>query len=111
MPPLQYGLDSGIGRATLICGWLFGVLTLVCICLVMWVRMHHGLKLDDCMLVAATIISFALLSQTTWAIVDEGQGQHVENESQNQVQIVVKVLFPTHIEVNLIDSVAVSMDQ
>lgn len=93
MAPIQYGSSSDIGRATLICGWLFGSLAILSVCLAMWIRLkmqgHCGL--DDIILWITTIISVALLIQTTWAIVDKGQGQHIENESRSGTILVIKV--------------------
>ena len=95
MPPIQQGPSSDIGRATLISGWLLATLTSIGLGLSIWAKLSAmvGVGLDDIFLVVATIISLALLIQTTWAIVDEGQGQHVEAESQSDIAIVAKVQF------------------
>ena len=95
MPPIQLRPSSDIGRATLISGWLLAILALIGLGLSIWAKhlKHLPTGLDDVFLVSATIISLALLIQTTWAIIDEGQGQHMETESQLEIAMVAKVRF------------------
>lgn len=95
MPSLQHEVGSHIGRATLISGWLFAALSFIVVSLYLWVRVHllRHRGLDDFLIVVATAISFALLIQTTWATVHEGQGRHVQDESPTEIAMVVKVCF------------------
>lgn len=95
MPPSEHGVGSEIGRATLICGWLFAAFSLLSVFISLrdYYQRNRVLGYDHCMLVVATAMSLALLIQTTWAIVVEGQGRHVQDESAKEIVMVVKVRF------------------
>lgn len=110
MSSSRSGKEPEIGRATLICGWLFGILSLISVSLCFWARRqhmqhcgeHNPLGVDNYLLVVATIVSFALLVQITWAVVDEGQGQHIRDESPTEITMVIKVYFLLPIPTQLI---------
>ena len=92
MAPIPYDTNAGIGTATLVCGWVFGALALVFLSLYLFVRWRkQELGLEACLLVVATIISIALTIQTNWAVADEGEGNHVEDEFLTEVVLVAKV--------------------
>ena len=100
MPPIPSGSEFNIGRATLICGWTLAAIALDFLLITMWashVRFGH-LRLDEYMQVVATVISLALLIQSTWAVIEEGQGQHIQAETTNQLLMVSKVCLPPSLQ-------------
>ncbi|KAI1739393.1 hypothetical protein F4680DRAFT_146047 [Xylaria scruposa] len=52
--------------------------------------LHH---LDDILLYLSFLLSLALMSVTTWAVVVEGQGRHQSDESRSQFELVAKSLL------------------
>jgi hypothetical protein len=85
---------SNIARTTLICSWLFAALATMSI--IIQVLSIHARKarigIDDYLLFTAYLVSVLLVGQTTWAVVDEGQGMHESDLSHhNQFGIVAKV--------------------
>lgn len=70
--------NSDIARTTLICSWRFVALATISIIIqgpsIHQRRAHVGI--DDWLLSTAYLVSVLLVSQTTWAVVDEGQGMH-----------------------------------
>ena len=85
--------STGIGTATLVCGWLFGLLALVTIILMIWSRRikRTALGTEDYILIVATGISIVLTAQTSWAVASEGQGSHIQSEPPSEVGMVAKV--------------------
>ena len=47
--------------------------------------------LDDYILMLSFLITVVLVVQTTWAIVDEGQGKHIDKESRTEFAKVAHV--------------------
>lgn len=94
MAPLEYDSSSNIGNITLIGGWISGGFAIVFLGLVIISRLisnrHFGL--DDFLLGFATLIALVLAGQTTWAVLDEGQGQSEKEETVIQAMMVIKVL-------------------
>ena len=86
-----------MGRTTIICSWIFTVFAILAMGLMPPARriQNRKLGLDDYMIIIAFVITLVLVAQTTWAILDEGQGNHVENETRTQLAMVASVR--THI--------------
>ena len=60
--------------------------------LVLWYRRIKGhFGLDDCLTVLALAAAIALLAQTTWAIVDEGQDHHEVEVPKTKFTLIVRV--------------------
>lgn len=78
---------------TVVCCWLFTTLALSAVGIQLYVcsyiRRHVGI--DDICLFSATIIAVILVIQTTWAVVDDGQGMHANGDSSNKLRLVAKV--------------------
>lgn len=90
--------NSGIARTTLICSWLFaGLATTSIIIQVLNVRKRsdgggRGFGIDDYLLFTAYLASVLLVAQTTWAVVDQGQGVHESDLSHHsEFGVVAKV--------------------
>ena len=66
MAPISYEVDPGIGRSTLICGWVFGVVAFVCVGISVWDQVFEKARfgIKDCLDIAAFVISIALTIQT-----------------------------------------------
>ncbi|KAI9706746.1 MAG: hypothetical protein M1820_004716 [Bogoriella megaspora] len=81
---------------TLVLSWTFAFLatifTIGLIC-----SRHLGrlpvTRFDDLLFFAAYICSLALVSVTTWAISQEGQGEHIDNVTQSEAAWIAKSLF------------------
>ena len=79
-----------IAVITLICGWTFLAIALILVAFVLWFR-RQELRLDDCLTFLALATSIALIVQTTWAIVDEGQDDHEVELSKTKFALVLRV--------------------
>ena len=91
MPPLDLVDTSDIGRRTIICTWTFTTLATFFILPLGYRVKCNGLGLDDGLLLVAFCITILLVTQTTWAILDEGQGKHVGEESRTQLALLARV--------------------
>ena len=83
-----------LGRTTIVCSWTFTALATLGVCAQLSEIRHHGLgyvKLDDYLIIISFMIALILVSQTTWAILDEGQGKHAEGKSRTQLAMIAKV--------------------
>lgn len=82
-----------VGSLTIVLGWTLTALALLSVILYTWSRtlnrnLFHGF--DDIILFVSVLLSLALMSATTWAVVIEGQGQHQSAESHSQFELVAK---------------------
>lgn len=91
-----------IGLITIICGWTFLVIALIGVSLMLWTRQMRNLRfgLDDCLTILALAMAIALVAQTTWAIVDEGQANHEAEVPKTKIALVVRVC-PFHLALSL----------
>ena len=58
---------------------------------------------DDCTFILASLMTVILVVQTTWAILDEGQGNHINQDSRTQLAkiahvSVVNAFSPPHLK-------------
>ncbi|KAI0183083.1 hypothetical protein EV127DRAFT_447991 [Xylaria flabelliformis] len=87
---------TSVGWLTIILGWVLTALALLSVILYIWSRgvdrtpPHH---LDDILLYLSFLLSLALMSVTTWAVVVEGQGRHQSDESRSQFELAAKSLL------------------
>ncbi|KAF4636795.1 hypothetical protein G7Y89_g1277 [Cudoniella acicularis] len=84
-----------IALITIICGWTLTGINVVAVSLLLWAKRTNKLKtrLDEYLTLLALATSFALVAQTTWAIVDEGMDNHEANISSTKFPLVVKSLL------------------
>ena len=82
-----------IALITIACGWAFVGIALLGVSVLIWARhlKKIGLGLDDYLTIVALATSIALIAQTTWAIVDEGQDDHEAEVSRTKFALVVRV--------------------
>ena len=89
-----------IALITIACGWTFLVIAMLGVSLLLWSRRisNAGIALDDYLTMLALATTVALIAQTTWAIVDEGQDSHEVEISSTKFGLVVRVgLFNLHL--------------
>ena len=67
-------------------------IALLSVSLLLWARrIRRHLGLDDYLTLLALATTVALIAQTTWAIVDEGQDKHEAEVSKEKIGLVVRV--------------------
>ena len=90
-PESQGGPD--IALITIVSSWTFLVIALLGVSLLIWSRRKKkmGLGLDAYLTTLALATTIALIAQTTWAIVDEGQDNHEAEISRTKFALVVRV--------------------
>ena len=87
--PIPYdGRD--LGRTTIVCSWIFTALAGVAVW-AQFVKARRFMQTDDFLIFGAFVIALVLVAQTTWAILDEGQGEHVIDESQTHLALIARV--------------------
>ena len=93
MLPSESQEGPNIALITIICSWIFLFLALLCVILFFWSRriVRNSLGLDGYLIILALMTTIALIAQTTWAIVDEGQDQHQAELSNKKLTVVVRV--------------------
>ena len=82
-----------IALITIACSWTFLVIALFGVILLLWVRRIQKLRLgpDDYVIIIAFAATVALIAQTTWAIVDEGEDDHEAAIQRTKFSLVVRV--------------------
>ena len=90
-PDSQSG--PNIALITIACGWTFVGIALLAVSLIIWARRIQKLRLglDDYLTILALATTIALVAQTTWAIVCEGQDNHEAEVSSSKFELVVRV--------------------
>ena len=81
-----------MGHTTIVCSWTLAALA--CVGMYLVHRAHRSNNnpygLDDYALIIAFFITTLLVAQTTWAIIDEGQGSHIKDVSPTQLGMVAR---------------------
>ena len=92
IPPESQG-GPNVARITIICSWTFLAIAFLGACLLVWARriQKRRLGLDDYLTLLALATTVALIVQTTWAIVDEGQDNHEAEVSKTKFALLVRV--------------------
>lgn len=82
-----------IALITIACGWTFVGIALLGVSLLIWSRRIKkiGLGLDGYLTTLALLTTMALMVQTTWAIVVEGQDNHEAEVKGTKFTLVVRV--------------------
>lgn len=93
MSPATNPTLSGVARNTIVLTYVFLFLALILAVDHIYYRRRKRISFrwDDIITLFAFILSLALVGQITWAVIDEGQGQHVSNVTKNHFDIMVKV--------------------
>ena len=82
-----------LARTTIVLSWLFvGLACLAIVAILYWARMNRsGFHSGDGCVCAALIIGILLVSQTTWAILDEKGGRHQRDMMEQEIAAIAKV--------------------
>jgi glucan phosphoethanolaminetransferase (alkaline phosphatase superfamily) len=90
---------TSLAKTTIIVSWLLvGLAFISTIAQLIWLRVsRRRFSVVDFCLCVALVIGSALVSQTTWAMVDEGAGKHQYDIKKGNVAAVAKVIDPTTI--------------
>ena len=95
-----------IALVTIACSWTFLIIALLSVSLLLWDRRIRKLRLDadDYVIILAFAATVALIAQTTWAIVDEGQDDHEAAIQKTKIALIVRVgLFRRWSQISCID--------
>jgi len=94
MPQLR---GSGVALATIVCSYIFTGLASLSIFIHVSKRFQllHRAALEDYLILLAFMFALALVGQTTWAVFDEGQGQHMSKVTPGHFEIIAKVRSTT----------------
>ncbi|KAK8135160.1 hypothetical protein PG984_007172 [Apiospora sp. TS-2023a] len=88
--------QSHVAFVTIVCTSIFTVLALISIvlkiCTNIWIS-RTGFGLEDGLILAAFLISLALVGQIMWAVVDENEGQHLLDVATGNIEIIAKSLL------------------
>lgn len=92
-----------IGLITIVCGWTFLVIALIGVSLMLWDRqiIKQRLSFDEYLTILALAMTIALIAQTTWAIVDEGQASHEAEVPKRKFAWAVRVCL-CHLALSLV---------
>lgn len=96
---------------TIACSWAFTFLATLSLLMITWAwrlmaqtPRGWGLAWDDGLVVVAYFLSVSLVSLTTWAIIHEGQGEHITDVAKSNVTWIAKSLFVNEIIWSLINT-------
>lgn len=85
---------TSLAICTLVVNWtltLLALLIVLAVCCFKITSRCQKIRLDEILVLVAFIISLVLVSLSTWAIVDEGQGKHQQDVSTSHLEIAAKV--------------------
>lgn len=84
---------TSLAICTLAVNWTLTFLALLTSLASFWFKCFglRRLRADDFLVLIAFVISTILVSISTWAIVDEGQGTHQKNISASRLETAAKV--------------------
>lgn len=93
MAPLLYIETSYVGLITIICGWVLAAFAMLAVTIEIRDKIVKisTIGVNGLCLILATTISIVLTIVTTWAVLDEGQGEHMEEENAMEIALVAKV--------------------
>ncbi|KAF2740916.1 hypothetical protein EJ04DRAFT_507371 [Polyplosphaeria fusca] len=83
---------SGLGLTTIVIGWVLSGLAIL-LMLATVLHLRRFVRPHDLFNLTALIVGLLVVSQTTWAIISEGQGQHQDKLANRQIAMVAKSLI------------------
>lgn len=92
---------TSVGRSTIIAGWTLTTLALLLMLIQIWTRLKVDIRIsaEDYLVCISLLISLGSMSLTTWAVIVQGQGQHMVDESHSQFEMAAKVHY-THLQIS-----------
>jgi hypothetical protein len=93
MAPMSNLNMSNIAITTIVCTWIFTILTILSMAFqVKWTLLHGKfLATDNVLIILGFGLCLALVGQITWAVLDEEQGQHISDVEENKLDVMGKV--------------------
>ena len=93
---------ADIARATLTCGWAFTGLATISVTVMFLSHRRSQLSFgwDHAFVLCAYIISLVSVAQTSWAVIDEGQGKHFPDMDRPTSERIARVCEPFQIYVS-----------
>lgn len=92
---------SNVALATIVCTYVLSFITVICIAIYVFVRVHligiYRLSLENISTSLAILITMGLVAQITWAVTDEGQGEHVAEVTRSQFELTAKSLLVSEV--------------
>ena len=95
MAPLSYTGSFDVGKATIVGGWILASFAIFMLCMA-FMSIHltrRDVGAEDCLIVLATVLAILLQAISTWAVIDEGQGRHIQDETWTETWLVAKLGF------------------
>lgn len=98
---------SDVALETVICSSIFTALATSSICLHTYVKiklMRHYVLRDELPILLTFLLVLALVAQTIWAVVHDGQGQHMSSVTQEDIDHMAKVfelIYTSDITMNM----------
>lgn len=90
---------TSLALCTLVVNWTLTLFALLAVLVNCWHRfavLSRRIDLDDVLILMSFLIGTVLVSISTWAIIDEGQGKHQQDLPASQLEKAAKVnLAPT----------------
>lgn len=85
---------SDVALATVVCTYVFTLLATISLSIHAYYRLmvRHEVEAEDFLTLIAFIVSLALVGQITWAVIDEGQGEHMSDVTGSQFEHAAKVV-------------------
>ena len=88
---------SDVALTTIICTYIFVLIALLSLAIHLYVclriRQCRRFSLEDYFAFIAFIPTLGITGQITWAVVNEGQGQHMPDITQSQLDLIGKVCY------------------
>ncbi|KAI0885142.1 uncharacterized protein GGS22DRAFT_139484 [Annulohypoxylon maeteangense] len=86
---------SNVALATIVCTYVFGFFAIIFVAIHLFVRLHlfGKFSIEDISTCFALIVTMGLIGQITWAVVDEGQGEHMADVTRSQFELTAKSLL------------------
>ncbi|KAI1462298.1 hypothetical protein F4805DRAFT_128586 [Annulohypoxylon moriforme] len=88
-------LVSDVALATIVCTYVFGFIAIIFVAIHLFVRVHiiRIFSIEDTSTSLAVMITMGLVGQITWAVIDEGQGEHMSKVTRSQFELTAKSLL------------------
>ncbi|KAH8690657.1 hypothetical protein BGW36DRAFT_389127 [Talaromyces proteolyticus] len=97
--------DLDIGKTTLVCSWFFTVLATASIVIqALHIRHVRHSDLGDYLVLISFAIAVILVIQTTWAVLDKGQGVHESELVSSDFATVAKSVFANELLWGLVNT-------
>lgn len=85
---------TSLAICTLVVNWTLTILALFSMFVIHIFKKRRGMeyRVDDALVCAAFVVGLVFVMLSTWAIIDEGQGEHQQNVSESQLTRAAKVI-------------------